>query len=161
MALSWGVSSLSRTPVHAQASVVGQSGIVAAYGFEEGTGTTVADATGNGHSGTTANTDWSPTGRFGKALSFNGTNSRVNIPDDNGLDLTIGMTIEAWVNPSTLSAWRAVVVKESPTGLSYRSVRPRRHASGRLPEHRHCHRFRRQRRRGVIGEQLVASRNDL
>jgi hypothetical protein len=119
MALSWGVSTLSRTPVHAQAPVVGQPGIVAAYGFEEGTGTTVTDATGNGHTGSIANTDWSPTGRFSKALSFNATNSRVNIPDDNGLDLTVGMTVEGWVNPSTLSGGGPVAVKESPGGLAY------------------------------------------
>jgi hypothetical protein len=29
------------------------------------------------------------------------------------------MTIEAWVNPRTLSAWRTVLLKESPTGLAY------------------------------------------
>ena len=109
----------ARTPLRAQAPIVGQPGIVAAYGFEEAAGTTIGDATGNGHIGTAAGTAWSSTGRFGNALSFNGINSRVNIPDDSGLQLTNGMTIEAWVNPATLSGWRSVVMKESPTGLAY------------------------------------------
>jgi hypothetical protein len=107
------------TPLRAQAPIVGQPGIVAAYGFEEATGTTIADATGNGHTGTASGTAWSSTGRFGNALAFNGVNSRVNIPDDSALQLTTGMTIEAWVNPATLTGWRSVVMKESATGLAY------------------------------------------
>src|ERR1700752_128497 len=109
----------SHTPISAQAALVGQPGVIAAYGFEEGIDATVNDATGSGHTGTAAGPAGSAAGRFGKALSFNGTNSRVNIADANDLDLTIGMTVEAWVNPATLTGWRVVVMKESPTGLAY------------------------------------------
>ncbi len=43
---------------------------------------------------------------------FNGTNALVTIPDAASLHLTSGMTLEAWVNPSTVnSAWRDVVYK--------------------------------------------------
>ena len=88
------------------------SGLVAAYGFNEGTGTTVADASGNGNGGTIANTTWAPAGKYGGALSFNGTNARVNIPNSASLQLTSGMTLEAWVNPSTTnSSWRDVIYK--------------------------------------------------
>ena len=75
-------------------------GLVAAYGFDAGTGTTTADQSGNGNNGTVSNTTWSTTGKFGNALSFNGTNSSVTVPDSSSLDLTTGMTIEAWVNPA-------------------------------------------------------------
>ena len=44
-------------------------------------GTTVADASGTGNGGTTLNTTWSTTGKFGGALTFNGTSARVNIPN--------------------------------------------------------------------------------
>ena len=57
-------------------------------------------ASGNGNTGTVANATWSATGKFGKALSFNGTSSRVNVPDAAALHLTTGMTLEAWVNPA-------------------------------------------------------------
>ena len=96
------------------------NGLVAAYGFEEGTGTTAADASGTGNSGTTSNTTWSTAGKYGKALSFNGSSSYVNVPDSNSLDLTTGMTIEAWVRPSSLgSAWRTVVLKQQTGALAY------------------------------------------
>src|SRR5207244_11752742 len=62
-------------------SVSNTAGLVAAYGFNEGSGTTVADASGNGNTGTVANTAWSTSGKYGKALSFNGTSSWVTIND--------------------------------------------------------------------------------
>src|SRR5207302_3069507 len=39
--------------------------LVAAYSFDEGSGTSVADASGNGNKGTTANTSWSTAGHSG------------------------------------------------------------------------------------------------
>ena len=51
--------------------------LVAAYAFNEGTGTTVGDASGSGNNGTTVSTTWSTAGKFGNALSFNGTSALV------------------------------------------------------------------------------------
>ncbi len=88
------------------------TGLVAAYSFNEGSGTTVGDASGTGNNGTTSNTTWSASGKYGGALSFNGTSARVNIPNSSSLQLTTAMTLEAWVNPSTVSsAWRDVLYK--------------------------------------------------
>ena len=42
-------------------------------------------------------------GKFGKALQFNGTNARVNVPNAAALQLSTGMTLEAWVNPSAVT----------------------------------------------------------
>ena len=87
-------------------------GLVAAYAFNEGSGTTTADASGGGNTGTLSNATWTSAGKYGAALSFNGTNARVNIPNAASLQLTTGMTLEAWVNPSTVSnKWRDVVYK--------------------------------------------------
>lgn len=89
------------------------TGLVAAYGFNEGTGTTAADSSGKGNAGTIANTSWTSSGRFGKALSFNGSSSMVTVKDSASLDLTTGMTLEAWVYPQgSLSSWRTVLMKE-------------------------------------------------
>ena len=86
--------------------------LVAAYAFNEGTGTTVNDSSGNGNNGTIANATWTTSGKYGDALVFNGTNARVNINDSASLHLTTGMTLEAWVNPSTVNSnWRDVIYK--------------------------------------------------
>ena len=62
-------------------------------------GSTVSDLSGNANNGTITNATWSTAGRFGNALSFNGTDSLVTVNDSNSLDLTTGMTLEAWVQP--------------------------------------------------------------
>jgi hypothetical protein len=95
------------------------SGLVAAYTFAEGTGATTADVSGNGNTGTLTGAGWSTAGRFGKAVSFDGINDLVSIADAATLDLTSGMTIEAWVNPAALSGWRTVALKGMPGGLAY------------------------------------------
>jgi hypothetical protein len=95
------------------------TGLVAAYGFNEGSGVQVADGSGQGNGGTISSATWTASGRFGAALSFNGTSSWVTVADAASLDLTTGMTIEAWVNPAAGTGWRAVVLKETPGGLAY------------------------------------------
>ncbi len=97
------------------------TGLVAAYGFEEGSGTTLLDKSGNSNNGTLQNGPvWVTNGKFGKALKFDGGNDRVNIPESSSLDLTTGMTLEAWVYPtSSLSGWDTIVIKESASGLIY------------------------------------------
>ena len=96
-------------------------GLVAAYGFDEGSGTAVADASGLGNNGTVAGAAWAAPGRFGKALRFDAARrtNAVTIADSASLDLTNGLTVEAWVNPDTLGAWRTAVMKERPGGLAY------------------------------------------
>ncbi len=86
-------------------------GLVAAYSFDEGAGTTVADASQNGNGGTIGTATWSTQGRFGNALSFNGTNAHVTVADSSSLDLTTGMTLEAWVFPTAGGGWRDVMYK--------------------------------------------------
>lgn len=102
-------STLDSTPV--SISVGTPNSLVAAYSFDEGTGATVTDASGNGNTGAISGATWS-TGKYGNALTFNGTSAMVTIPDSAALDLSTGMTLEAWVNPTVVSsAWRDVIYK--------------------------------------------------
>jgi methionine-rich copper-binding protein CopC len=95
------------------------AGLVAAYTFNEGSGTTLTDSTSNHNNGTISNATWAP-GRFGgSALSFNGVNSWVTINSSSSLNLTTGMTLEAWVNPASLADWSAILLKERTGGLAY------------------------------------------
>ena len=95
------------------------TGLVAAYGFEEGSGLSVADASGNGNSGAILGAMWMPEGRFGSALSFNGIDDQVVVTDSASLDLTNGMTVSAWVYPLALNGWGTVVMKETSDDLAY------------------------------------------
>ena len=95
------------------------SGLVAAYAFAEGMGTTTADGSGRGHVGTLSGATWTAAGRSGNALTFDGVNDWVTIADTAALDLTTGLTIEAWVNPTSTGTWRTIVLKERPSGLAY------------------------------------------
>ena len=96
------------------------AGLVAAYSFNEGTGTSVADASGNGHVGTLTGAAWSAQGKFGNALTFNGTNAWVTVASTALLNLTTGMTLEAWVFPTAHSAnWNNVIIKERTNGEAY------------------------------------------
>jgi hypothetical protein len=101
------------TPTPTPTSTPVPGSLVAAYSFNEGSGTTVHDASGNSHTGTLqGGTSWATSGKYGKALSFNGTNAYVNIPNSSLLQLRTAMTLEAWVNPTKLTGvWRDVIYK--------------------------------------------------
>lgn len=110
------------------AAASANNGLVAAYNFQEATGTVVVDESGKGNHGTlSCNTNLNSactvtarttSGKFGKALSFDGVDDWVTVNDSASLDLTNGMTLEAWVNPSaTMSGWQSVITKEQPGGF--------------------------------------------
>jgi hypothetical protein len=87
-------------------------GLVAAYSFNTVSGSTVADVSGNNNNGTVSNAVGTSGGKYGGALSFNGTSARVNVPNTASLQLSSAMTLEAWVRPAVVSnAWRDVVYK--------------------------------------------------
>jgi Concanavalin A-like lectin/glucanases superfamily/Bacterial Ig domain len=97
-----------------------QSGLVAAYSFNAGSGRVVEDSSGNSNNGAITGASWTAPGRFGGALSFDGDRDWVTVNDANSLDLTTGMTLEAWVYPTIApSAWRTVIAKEQPAALVY------------------------------------------
>jgi hypothetical protein len=94
------------------------AGLVAAYGFNENTGTTTADASGNNLTATISGATWTAAGKNGNALSFDGVNDMVSVNDNAGLDVNT-VTLMAWVRPTTLTNWRTVLLKETTGGLAY------------------------------------------
>jgi hypothetical protein len=92
-----------------------EAGLVAAYGFNEGSGPLVTDTSGHGHTGTISGATWTTQGKFGPALAFDGLNDWVTITAAPALDLTTGMTLAAWVYPTTTSGVRDILLKEGPT----------------------------------------------
>ena len=87
---------------------------MAAYGFEETTGA-VIDSSGQNNAGTIVNgAARTAAGKIGRAIDFDGVNDYVSVADANSLDLTAGMTLEAWVQLDTVSSWRTAILKEKP-----------------------------------------------
>ena len=73
----------------------------------------MADASGNGNTGTISGASWTTAGKFGGALSFNGINNLVLIPNSASLNVSAAMTLQAWVFPSaTQSGWRTILQRE-------------------------------------------------
>jgi hypothetical protein len=101
------------------------AGLVLALGFEETAGTALVDSAPGPINGVLAAGAAAPTrvavGKIGRALSFDGGDS-ASVPDGavTKLDLSTGMTLEAWVNPTSMNGWESVMYKErgaAGTGL--------------------------------------------
>ena len=75
-------------------------GLVACWHMDEGEGSVIYDTSGNGNDGTIYGATWTD-GKFGKALSFDGENDYVKIPDSASLDITDEITIEVRVKTDT------------------------------------------------------------
>ena len=94
------------------------SGLVAYYRMNAGSGTTAINSSTNtpGIDGTLTNGPvWvsSPVQFANNALSFDGTNDVVTIADDNTLDITTAITLEAWVYATKNSGVQNVINKSS------------------------------------------------
>jgi hypothetical protein len=94
-------------------------GLVGAWGFEEPSGTTAADRSGQGNAGTIDGATRIATGKYGSALSFDGVNDRVNVASSASLNLRTAVTMEAWVYPANVGAFRTVMMREQAAGLTY------------------------------------------
>lgn len=82
------------------------TGPIGYWPLDEGTGTTTADATGNGNVGTLINTPTWVAGKVGNALSFPGTTPYVSINGAGNLVnlQNTGLTVMAWIKPNTAGA---------------------------------------------------------
>ena len=88
------------------------AGPVAAYSFDEGTGSSVGDRSGNRNVGTVAGATWAQ-GRFGTALSFNGAGDVVRVGPSPSLDVGPALTLSAWIRPTiSQSGWRTILHRE-------------------------------------------------
>ncbi len=90
------------------------SGLVAHWKFDEKSGTTACDSSGNAHTGTLAHGPLWSAGKVGGALYFDGIDDVVTVLNSNSLNLAASFTISAWVNPaSTFADFRSVVAKNN------------------------------------------------
>ncbi len=90
------------------------NGIVGYWKFNEGSGTTTADSSGNNNTGTLTNgPTWVTPGKVGAAaLAFNAANLQaVNVNNSASLNVTSGITIASWINVTNWGGNRRILQK--------------------------------------------------
>jgi glucose/arabinose dehydrogenase/PKD repeat protein len=91
------------------------SGLVAGWSFNEGSGTTAHDSSGNNNTvALVSGTSWTA-GHYNGGLSMTGTPS-AGTPNSASLSLSGSYTLTAWIKPSSLNGYQTVMVKEDPAG---------------------------------------------
>jgi len=75
---------------------IDRKSIVGVWLFDEGSGKTAKDSSGQGNDGILNNNPKWVSGKFGKALEFDGKDDYVEVPDSDALDVTV-ITLTAWV----------------------------------------------------------------
>jgi hypothetical protein len=89
---------------------------VAHWAFDEGQGT-IAHDSANGYNGTIHGASWT-TGILGGALSFDGLNDFVTIPDSDSLDLTSQATLAAWIKTNSTATVQGIVGRWNYEGFT-------------------------------------------
>jgi glucose/arabinose dehydrogenase len=100
-------------------SVSQTAGLVAGYAFDETTGTTTADASGQGLVGTLTNGPTWTIGQHGNAINLDGVNDYVNLGNPSALQLTGSITVSGWVNASAFPVDDAAVVSKRISELGF------------------------------------------
>lgn len=91
------------------------TGPVAYWSFDEGQGIVAHDSSPQKNNGDIVNATWSNSGKFGKALSFNGS-QYVSLGDPASLEMTDQFTLSAWINPTDVSNYQQIISKFGSAG---------------------------------------------
>jgi len=86
--------------------------LVAHWKFDDGSGNTAVDSSGNAHNGTLlGDTSWVD-GIDGAALAFDGDGDYVDIGKDPSFDITNQITVSAWIKVNAFDRdWQAIIAK--------------------------------------------------
>jgi len=99
-------------------SPISDSGLAGFWQFDEGSGSTATDRSGNGNAGTLlSGTTLGASGsncKINGCLSFDGSGSgAVSVPDAASLNVAGGFTISVWGNPTDLATTRGIMSKSN------------------------------------------------
>ena len=99
---------------------VGAEGLVSYWKFDEGSGTIAGDYTGP-NQGDISGATWT-TGEVDGALSFDGMDDYIEIPDAANLDITGDIALEAWINVAAPGSNYDGIITKSSGGEATQSV---------------------------------------
>jgi uncharacterized repeat protein (TIGR01451 family) len=101
----------------------GGDGLVAEWHFDEGSGSVLADSSGNGNDGVIYGATWVE-GKYGTALSFDGRGDYVNCGNDGSLKRSnTDFTIEAWIKLNGYSSsWVEAILSNRVSGGGFGSL---------------------------------------
>jgi hypothetical protein len=85
------------------------NGLVGYWKFDEGNGTEAGDSSGNNNNGTLENGPTWVDGKYGKAVSFDGSDDYVEVPQSSTLDIVDGVSIVAWVYPKASPTFATIL----------------------------------------------------
>jgi len=86
---------------------------IAHWSFDEGNGGILTDDSEYGNNGTIQGASWTQ-GKYGKAISFDGVDDYVSIPNSPSLNPATGLSVEAWIYPSdTISSEHQIIGKNN------------------------------------------------
>ena len=94
-------------------------GLVGYWSFNEGTSTIAHDYSGHGNNGTLEGStlpQWVP-GKFGDALSFDGSTSYVDLGNNSAIKVPLPITVSAWVKLSNLATYYNVLATDGGPNL--------------------------------------------
>ena len=95
----------------------GTTNVAGHWTFDEGSGTTAADSSGNKNPGTITGAQW-VAGQVGGALSFDGVNDYVEIQDADKLTPE-NLTLAYWIKPVGTSASNPIAKRDAANNGSY------------------------------------------
>ena len=113
-------SSTSTAASRAMAAFQAVANLEAYWAFEESGGTTAADSSGNGHTGThtggvaidAVNFSPQPTVNNLRSISLDGTTGYVDVPSAASLEITGSMTLAAWVRPTSAPSHQMGIIEK-------------------------------------------------
>jgi hypothetical protein len=96
-------------------------GLVGWWRFDEGTGNIAKDSSEYGNDGTVYGATWVD-GKYGKALSFDGTSNYVSVLHNSVFSAPANLTVEGWFKPNTVAASYQQIVGKQTGYNEYRLI---------------------------------------
>jgi len=96
--------------------------LVAYWRFDETSGTTASDSSGNGHDGTImGDPQWVP-GKLGGALEFDGSGDYVDCGSSPDFEIAVNITIACWIKVDVFDkTWQAIITTSDSSWRVHRS----------------------------------------